>query len=251
LETIFLFEAESVTQGTVDSVRAAAAFSLHGQRWGERCGRRLDALPDANQKPCWWTARFENRRRFLLASFGPTRFLAAGSLLANGIQCSFSDKLMSPTPDDLTPLKDDMIAFIEGHGMRRFHGFVDYDEVQCIMWDMGTNPDGWKDFVELAKTAGAPFLTTHSWMLERTELDELVQRLTNSEFTDGDDVEDARWLRAYLGKIGYLQLGWAYQGSMFICEVSTEWYERYQRLLEVSDEFGGIPIDETDQEEES
>jgi hypothetical protein len=185
------------------------------------------------------------------ASFGPTRFLAAGSLLGNGIQCSFSDQLMSPTPDDLTPLKDDMIAFIEGHGMRRFHGFVDYDEVQCIMWDMGSNPDGWKDFVELAKTAGAPFLTTHSWMLERTELDELLQRLTNSEFTDGDDVEDARWLRAYLGKIGYLQLGWAYQGSMFICEVSTEWYERYQRLLEVSDEFGGIPIDETDQEEES
>jgi len=158
---------------------------------------------------------------------------------------------MSPTPDDLTPLKDDMIAFIEGHGMRRFHGFVDYDEVQCIMWDMGTNPDGWKDFVELAKTAGAPFLTTHSWMLERAELDELVQRLTHSEFTDGEDVEDARWLRAYLGKIGYLQLGWAYQGSMFICEVSSEWYERYQRLLEVSDEFGGIPIDETDQEEES
>ena len=78
-----------------------------------------------------------------------------------------------------------------------------------------------------------------------------MQRLTHSEFTDGDDVEDARWLRAYLGKIGYLQLGWAYQGSMFICEVSTAWYERYQRLLEVSDEFGGIPIDETDQEEES
>jgi hypothetical protein len=88
-------------------------------------------------------------------------------------------------------------------------------------------------------------------MLERAELDELVQRLAHSEFTDGDDVEDARWLRAYLGKIGYLQLGWAYQGSMFICEVSTEWYERYQRLLEVSDEFGGIPIDETDQEGES
>jgi hypothetical protein len=38
---------------------------------------------------------------------------------------------------------------------------------------------------------------------------------------------------------------------MFICEISTEWYERYQRLLEASDEFGGIPIDETDQEEES
>src|SRR5580704_10364896 len=66
---------------------------------------------------------------------------------------------MSPTPEDLTIAKDDMIAFIEGHGMSRFHGYVDYEEVQCVMWEMGTNPDGWKDFVELAKSAGAPFLT--------------------------------------------------------------------------------------------
>ena len=85
---------------------------------------------------------------------------------------------MSPTPDDLTTVKDDMVAFIEGHGMRRFHGYVDYDEVQCIMWETGGNPDGWKDFVELAKASGAPFLTMHSWTLERPELDELVQRLT-------------------------------------------------------------------------
>ncbi|MHB8214630.1 MAG: hypothetical protein ACYDDS_01000 [Candidatus Sulfotelmatobacter sp.] len=158
---------------------------------------------------------------------------------------------MSPTPEDLTIIKDDMIAFIEGHGMRRFHGYVDYEEVQCVMWETGTNPDGWKDFVELAKTAGAPFLTMHSWKLEREELDELVQRLTHSEFSDGDDVEDARWLRAHVGKVGFLQLGWAYQGSMFLCEVSTEWYERYQRLLEMSEDFGGIPIDESDQDDES
>jgi hypothetical protein len=158
---------------------------------------------------------------------------------------------MSPTPEDLTIIKDDMIAFIEGHGMRRFHGYVDYDEVQCVMWETGTNPDGWKDFVELAKTAGAPFLTMHSWKLEREELDELVQRLTHSEFSDGDDVEDARWLRAHVGKVGFLQLGWAYQGSMFLCEVSTDWYERYQRLLEMSEDFGGIPIDESDQDDES
>ena len=157
---------------------------------------------------------------------------------------------MSPTPEDLTIIKDDMIAFIEGHGMSRFHGYVYYDEVQCVMWEMGTNPDGWKDFVELAKTAAAPFLTMHSWKLEREELDELVQRLTDSEFSDGDDVEDARWLRAHVGRVGFLQLGWAYQGSMFLCEVSTDWYDRYQRLLEVSEDFGGIPIDEPDQDDE-
>jgi hypothetical protein len=158
---------------------------------------------------------------------------------------------MSPIPDDLTSVRDDMVAFIEGHGMRRFFGYVDYDEVQCVMWEMGDNPDGWKDFVELAKTASAPFLTMHSWTLDRTQLDELVERLTDSEFGDGDDVEDARWLRSHLGKVGYLQLGWAYQGSMFLCELSTEWYDRYQHLREVSDEFGGLTLDEPDTGEEN
>ena len=158
---------------------------------------------------------------------------------------------MSPTPDDLSIIKDDMIAFIEGHGMSRFHGYVDYEEVQCIMWETGDNPDAWKDFVELAKSTGAPFLTMHSWKLDREQLDELVERLSHSEFSDGDDVEDARWLRAHTGKVGFLQLGWAYQGSMFLCEVSTEWYDRYQHLLEVSDEFGGLTMDEPDQDEEN
>jgi len=148
-------------------------------------------------------------------------------------------------------MKDDMTAFIEGLGMRRFFGYVECEEVPSVLWDSGQNPDGWKDFVELAKSASSPFLTMHAWILERTELDEMVERLTNSEFTDSDDVEDARWLRAHAGKVGFLQLGWAYQGSMFLCEVSTEWYDRYQRLLEVSDEFGGLTMDEPDQDGEN
>ena len=85
------------------------------------------------------------------------------------------------TPDDLSGLKDDMIAFIEGHGLRRYHGYVDYEEVQAIMWKTGDNTDGWKDFVELAKSSGVPFLTMDSWTLKRDELEELIQRLSNAE----------------------------------------------------------------------
>jgi hypothetical protein len=156
---------------------------------------------------------------------------------------------MSTSSDDLTPLKDDMVAFIEGHGLRRFAGYVDYEEIQCVMWESGDNPDGWKDFVELAKSAGAPFLTMHSWTLKREDLDALVQRLANAEFANSEDMDDARWLRTYLGKAGFVQLGWAYQGTMFLHETNTEWYDRYQRLLEFSEDFGGIPIDGPDDDE--
>jgi hypothetical protein len=158
---------------------------------------------------------------------------------------------MPPLPDNLAPLKDDMIAFIEGHGMRRFYGYVDPEEVPRVMWRTEDNPDGWKDFVELAKAANTPFVTMDSWALDRQELDELIQRLNDAKFTSEEELEEARWLRTYAGKTGFVQLGFAHQGVMMVYEASTEWYERYQRLLEMSEDFGGIPIDEPDQDEEN
>jgi hypothetical protein len=151
--------------------------------------------------------------------------------------------------DDLSSLKDDMTAFIEGHGMRRFPGLVNYEEVQAVMWK-GQNPDGWKDFVELAKAAGATFLTMEAWSLDREELDELVERLRSAPYASDEDLEDARWLRAYLSKTGFVQLGWAYQGSLFLYEASTEWYDRYQHLMELLEDYGGIAIDESDEDDE-
>jgi hypothetical protein len=158
---------------------------------------------------------------------------------------------MSLMADDLTGLKDDMTAFIEGHGMRRFNGYVDYEEVQSVMWKSEDNPESWKDFVELAKAANAPFLTMDSWTLRREDLDDLLQRLANAEFANDEDLEEARWLRTYLGKTGFVQLGFAHQGIMMVYEASTEWYDRYQRVLEMAEDFAGIPIDESDQDDES
>jgi hypothetical protein len=157
---------------------------------------------------------------------------------------------MSPYPDDLTTMKDDMIAFIEGQGMRRFFGYVEAEEIPSVLWDSGENPDGWKDFVELAKSSGASFLTMHSWKLDREELDRLSQRLSDGEYTSEEDLEEARWLRTYVGKTGFVQLGWAYQGCMFVYDAGTEWYDHYQHLRELADDVGGFMLDEHDQDEE-
>src|ERR1051326_2402331 len=54
---------------------------------------------------------------------------------------------------DLTILKDDMVAFIEGHGLRRFSAYVS-DEVSNVPWSTDEDhPEAWKDFVELAKAS--------------------------------------------------------------------------------------------------
>jgi hypothetical protein len=157
---------------------------------------------------------------------------------------------MSPNPDDLTTMKDDMTAFIEGQGMRRFFGYVEAEEIPSVLWESGENPDGWKDFVELAKSSGVTFLTMHSWKLDREELDRLSQRLSDGEYTNEEDLEEARWLKTYVGKTGFVQLGWAYQGCMFVYETGTEWYDHYQHLRELADDVGGFMLDEHDQDEE-
>ena len=155
----------------------------------------------------------------------------------------------APMLDDLSALKDDMTAFTEGHGMRRFRGYIP-DELNGVVWDNDENPESWKDFVELAKACGAPFLVMNEMALDRADIDYLIRRLENSNYSNDEDVEEARWLRTYLGKIGYIQLAFPYQGVMFLFEISCEWHERYQRLVDLAEDIGSITFDEPDSDDE-
>jgi hypothetical protein len=150
-------------------------------------------------------------------------------------------------PDDLRTLKEDMVAFIGGHGMKRFHGFVS-DDVESVMWD-SDNPEGWKDFVELAQGSSAPFVTMTDVVLEREDVDILIDRMKSGNYVDEEEVEEARWLRSYVGKTGFVQLGFPFQGIMFLFQTSTEWYDRYEDMLESTTDFG-VVIDESDRDEE-
>lgn len=147
--------------------------------------------------------------------------------------------------DDLHNLKDDMTAFIEGHGMRRFPGYIG-EELPSIVWKDEDNADAWKDFVELAKSSGASFLTMEEMVLAKDDLDFIIERLKDGIYSD--DLDDARWLRTYIGKTGFLQLGFAHQGTLFVYETSTEWYDRYQRVLDTAEAIGGLLIEDDDDE---
>jgi hypothetical protein len=145
-------------------------------------------------------------------------------------------------PSDLTSLKDDMTAFIEGHGMRRFRGYVSED-ITSVMWEANESPDSWKDFVEIAKASGAPFLTMNEAVLQRDDLEFLIENLRSAPYANGEDFEEARALNSFIGRTGFVQIGWPYQGVLFLYEAATEWYERYQRLLDLVEECGGMTFD--------
>lgn len=153
-------------------------------------------------------------------------------------------------PDNLISLKDDMVAFIAGHGMRRLNGYVTED-VPTVLFEE-EDADGWKDFVEHAKAAGAPFLTMSEVILEREDITLLIEQLREDNFPDSDEieVEEAEQLMKHVGKVGYLQLGFAHQGVMFICEMATDWYDSFQQLMETIGDLGGILVDDREDTDE-
>jgi hypothetical protein len=155
--------------------------------------------------------------------------------------------------DNLASVKDDMVAFIEGHGIRRVPGHAG-DDVPSIMWDDDSNTDRWKDFVETAKAAGATFITMSEAVLEKEDVEMLIEEVQDQEYNlemgGSTELEEAQALVKHIGKIGHLQLGFPHQGIMFLCETSTEWYERYQQLLDSIDDLGDIVFEDEDDDEE-
>lgn len=154
-------------------------------------------------------------------------------------------------PDDLRSLKDDMVAFIEGHGMRRLPGYITED-MPAVLWEDDSTPDGWKDFVEMGKYASAPFLTMSDIVLEKQDLELLLEQIRDGNYSreEPPEVQEAHYLINYVGKVGYIQLGFAHQGIVFVHESATEWYERYQHLLEFVEDFGDLVLGDDEEERE-
>ncbi len=148
--------------------------------------------------------------------------------------------------DNLISLKDDMVAFIAGHGLRRFNGYVT-EEVPTVLLEED-EPDAWKDLVEHAKAANAAFITMSEVILEKVDIALLLEQLRSQSFPDEDspEIDDAEYLVNHVGKTGYLQLGFAHQGVMFVVEISTEWYERFQQLMETVTDLGSVIVDDRD-----
>ena len=149
------------------------------------------------------------------------------------------------TTDNLIALKDDMIAFIEGHGMKRLPGYVTED-VQAVLWEDVENRDSWKEFVEMAKHSGAVFVTMSEVTLDREGLEELMEQAQEINFPDeeANEMIEAQMLLKHAGKVGYIQLGFVHQGVVFLHETTTEWYEHYQELVENIEAFQQIVIED-------
>ncbi|HTV10013.1 MAG TPA: hypothetical protein VMD97_13300 [Candidatus Aquilonibacter sp.] len=148
--------------------------------------------------------------------------------------------------EDLTSVKDDMIAFIAGHGMRRMNAYVSED-VPTVIFE-ADDADSWKDFVEHAKAANAPFITMSEVVLEPEDVATLIEQVRTQNYPDHDapELHEAQELTEHVGKTGYLQLGFSTGGVMYLFETATDWYETFQTLMETITELGQIIVDDAD-----
>lgn len=141
--------------------------------------------------------------------------------------------------ENLIALKDDMVAFIEGHGMRHFPALIP-QEMPRIWWndpepEHNSGPqDSWKDFVEMAKAVGAAMVCIGEDRLDKETLELLgaeLEELASPE-TFGREMEKLDRLFPHAGRVGHIELAFAHQGVLFVHESVTEWYRDYRELMD-------------------
>ena len=88
-------------------------------------------------------------------------------------------------------------------------------------------------------------------MLEKADVAILIERIRDQVYPDDEtqEIDDAERLVRHVGKIGYLQMGFAYQGVMFLFEVATDWYDSFQDLMETITDLGRIVVDDHENDE--
>lgn len=161
------------------------------------------------------------------------------------------------TTENLAALKDDMIAFIEGHGMRRFPALIPEDTPR-VWWEdadgqTDSSSDSWKDFVETAKAVGASMVCIAEDRLERITLELLASELEDVASAEAyaAEMEKIDTLYPQVGKVGHLELAFAHQGVLFVHETATSWYQDYRQLLDTLEEltdFSASVFDDEDEE---
>ena len=153
-------------------------------------------------------------------------------------------------PDDLSALKDDMIAFIEGHAMRHFPALIPEDTPR-VWWNdpdpeagggRESSKESWKDFVEMAKAVGAPMVCIGEDALNKATLEMLVTEFQEMSGTEsfGPEMEKIDRLFLQVGKLGHIELAFAHQGILFVHESATGWYRHYRELVDMIDNLQDI-----------
>jgi hypothetical protein len=129
---------------------------------------------------------------------------------------------------NLDTLKNEIEQHLKNSGFAIFHGCSRGDDkAPAVYWDCERYPD-YHAFLDAAQAAGVKIIVLHHRELTRDELDEAIQRLGTCDLPREENRSVERRLaelRVYEGFTCVLELSFDHQGSTFLYDLRTDWYD--------------------------
>lgn len=150
---------------------------------------------------------------------------------------------------NLDSLRTEVAGYLKENGFLVFHGFSrSFDEGPEVEWDSAHYPD-YKDFVEIARALGIKLLVLHHREFSSAVIDRAINEIQSStlEYEDQKQLEQRlRELAMFDGFTCMVELSFDHDGTMYLFELRTDWYNELNTILEELDMHAGAEGDNED-----
>ena len=151
---------------------------------------------------------------------------------------------------NLDALKNEVEAYLKEAGFLVFYGFSRaVDDNPEIDWDTVQHPD-FRMFLDIAKQLGVKLVVLHHLQFSSAVIDRALEDLEDEslEYEDQRQLEKRlRELKMYDGFTCVIELSFDHNGTMYMFELRTEWYEEINEILDQMDL--GMPDDEDEDDD--
>lgn len=136
---------------------------------------------------------------------------------------------------NLDILKPEIELYLEEAGLAVFYGYSrTLDSAPTMYWDCDQYPD-YRQFVQSARAAGAKLIVFHQREFFSEQIDEAIEKLHDCELPAQESrrlEERLNDLRAYEGSVCAIELSFDHEGSIYLFDLRTEWFDEYSEILD-------------------
>lgn len=151
---------------------------------------------------------------------------------------------------NLDSLKTEIAAYLKDNGFVVFHGFSrTVDDVPEVEWDTFHYPD-YKLFLSTAQQLGVKLVVMHHREFTSNIIDRALEELPSAavDFQEQRVFEQRlRELAMYEGFTCMIELSFDWDGTLYVFELRTEWYNELNVILEELD-YSGETSEEDDED---
>ena len=147
---------------------------------------------------------------------------------------------------DLEALKQQIEVALERRGCMVYRGLSRIEQDgPVVAWDTGRHPDA-DAFLDVAQRLGVRLVVLHTQELSGEMIEEAREKLGAARLERDEHREcegQLKRLEGYAGFTCLIELSFDYEGRTYIYEVTTPWYQEFDRLIDDLEEALEISSD--------